>query len=138
MVTHLKIRALKPFGFYDDHKKGEVFNVPIGALTDLIQQGLVEIVVNNAGVNEEYDVPQLAWDDDLLPAAELMEPIQMPELTPEEEDSDYLLGHLWDLEEELDEIARRYTEDKPDIVIGVNVNRSEPSITYTIKKRKKS
>lgn len=52
---NLLIRALKPFGYYIEHEAGEVFSIPLQHVTELIQEGLIEIVVNNKGNNLDYD-----------------------------------------------------------------------------------
>lgn len=54
----IRVRVIKEgFGYWDDHKVGEEFYMPLRHVTECIQKGYIEIVTNNIGNNLSYDEP---------------------------------------------------------------------------------
>ncbi|QIW88730.1 hypothetical protein P59_133 [Bacillus phage P59] len=70
----LMIKVIKPFGYWiEEHKVGEIFSVNLRDVTNLIQEGLAEIVVNNMDNNLPYDEDE----------EELFEPVPVEAVKPE-------------------------------------------------------
>jgi hypothetical protein len=72
----LLIRVVKDgFGYWDEHHVGEVFYMPIRHITDCIQKGYIEIVVNNMGNNLNYDEPEEGYmTEPKIEVAQAVEP----------------------------------------------------------------
>ncbi|QZA69081.1 hypothetical protein 278BB001_137 [Bacillus phage 278BB001] len=50
------VEVLKPFGYYiEDHPIGEVMQVDLTHVNDLVKNGYAKIVVNNMGENSPVD-----------------------------------------------------------------------------------
>ena len=52
--TSVWIRVIKEFGFYDEHKPGEEFTIPLRHVNEVVKNGWAEIIVNNLGNNLPY------------------------------------------------------------------------------------
>ncbi|UPI12639.1 hypothetical protein [Bacillus phage SBSphiJ4] len=51
------VEVLKPFGYYvEDHPIGEVMQVDVAHVHDLVKEGYAKIVINNMGENNPVDV----------------------------------------------------------------------------------
>lgn len=50
------VEVLKPFGYYvEDHPVGEVMQVDVAHVNDLVKDGYTKIVINNMGENKPVD-----------------------------------------------------------------------------------
>ena len=50
-TSRIRVRALQPFGYYDNHEVGEIVNISLVDANKLIKEGYVEIVVTAEGTN---------------------------------------------------------------------------------------
>jgi len=75
---NILMRALKPFGYHDDHAVGELVPVKLRDVEEVVKKGYAEIVVNNMGNNLDYNEHQI--DGELYPdwvTAESLEPLKI-------------------------------------------------------------